>query len=129
MRKTILALALSTAALTAPAAAQIYDHNTHLPGMDHGMLASSDPADGAVLDQAPQVLTLNFQHFVTLQTATMKSGGGTPVALTWRRAEHPARSYAISLPALADGAYEVAFIATGTGGTDAMPGRIRFTVR
>jgi methionine-rich copper-binding protein CopC len=97
--------------------------------MNHSMLASSDPADGAVLDQAPQVLTLNFQHFVTLQTATIKSGGGTPVAPTWRRAEHPARSYAISLPALADGAYEVAFIATGTGGTDAMPGRIRFTVR
>lgn len=129
MRKSIVALAFGVAALATPAGAQVYDHSTHLPGMNHGMLASSDPSDGAVLDQAPQALTLNFQHAVTLQSITIASGDATPTALTWRRSEHPARSYSISLPALTNGAHEIAFTAAGTGGSHTMSGRIRFTVR
>lgn len=30
-----------------PAAAQVWDHSTHWPGMNHGMLASSGPTDAA----------------------------------------------------------------------------------
>lgn len=54
MREIALALVVTAAALAAPVSAQIYDHNTHLPSTNHSMLAHSNPADGAVLDEAPQ---------------------------------------------------------------------------
>jgi methionine-rich copper-binding protein CopC len=129
MRRLVFALAMSAVAFGLPAAAQVWDHNTHLPGMNHGMLASSSPADGAVLDDAPPALSLTFIHAVRLQTLTITDTNGVTVPLTWARPSHPVTTYSIALPALANGLYQVAYTATGTGGTDTMSGMIRFTVR
>ncbi|MBY0564404.1 MAG: copper resistance protein CopC [Hyphomonadaceae bacterium] len=128
MREIALAVVVAAAALAAPVSAQIYDHNTHLPGTNHSMLAYSNPADGAVLDEAPQTLTLTFQHAVTLQRLSITDAHGVVTQLTFEREPHR-RTYSIAVPALADGAYRLSFTATGTGGTDTMPGEIRFTVR
>lgn len=128
MRRLFFALAMS-ATFLAPAAAQVYDHTTHIPGMNHAMLASSSPADGAILDQAPRALTLTFIHAVKLQTLTVTNANGVAVPVTWDRPTHPIPTHRIALPALASGAYRVSFTATGTGGIDTMPGVVRFTVR
>ncbi|GIK49828.1 MAG: hypothetical protein BroJett013_25250 [Alphaproteobacteria bacterium] len=129
MKRIALALALTAAAITAPALAQqVHDHNTHLPGMDHSMLASSSPADGAVLAIAPQRLVLTFRHAVALQTLSITNAHGAATPVEWQREPHR-RTYSIALPALPDGTYRIAFTATDAGGTDTMPGEIRFVVR
>ena len=92
------------------------------------MLAYSNPADGAVLEQAPQMLTLTFQHAVALQGLFISDAHGTTTPLTFEREPHR-RTYSIALPALSQGPYRIHFTATGTGGTDTMPGEIGFMVR
>jgi methionine-rich copper-binding protein CopC len=129
MRRLAFALAMGAVAFGLPAAAQVWNHNTHWPGMNHGILASSSPANGAVLDDARRALSLTCIHAVRLQTLTITDMNGVPVPLTWTRPSHPVATYSIALPALADGLYQVEFTATGTGGTDIMSGGIRFTIR
>ena len=128
MNAIALALALAAAAIAAPASAQVYDHNTHLPGMNHSMLSYSNPANGAVLEEAPQTLTLTFQHALALQTLSITDAQGAATPVTFEREPHR-RTYSIALPALARGSYRIAFTATAAGGTDTMRGEIAFTVR
>lgn len=97
-------------------------------GLRRFMLASSNPADGAVLAIAPQTLVLTFRHAVALQTLSITNAHGAVAPLEWQREPHR-RTYSIALPALAEGSYRVAFTATGAGGTDTMQREIRFTVR
>lgn len=126
MRRLFFALAMSATFLV-PAATQVYDHNTQIPGMNHAMLASSNPADGAVPDQAPRALA--FIRAVRPQTLILTNANGIAAAVSWDRPTHPIPTHRIALPALASGTYRVSFTATGTGGIDTMPAVVRFTVR
>ena len=52
---------LAALAILAPASAQIHDHRDSAFGMDHAMLASPVPSDGAELGKAPEALTIHLQ--------------------------------------------------------------------
>jgi len=132
MKLTALVIALAIAA--APAAfAQSNGHGGHGA---HGqgaqtpageMLASSTPADGAVLAEAPRTLALNFAHPVMLQTVSITGPDGAPVRASFRRPASPLAGYAIALAPLPDGAYRAQWTASGQG--HQMQGVIGFTVR
>lgn len=100
-------------------------HADHTATMQ--MLAASTPSDGAVLAAAPRTLALTFAHPVMLQTVAITGPNGAPVGATFRRPNAPTASYSVALPALAAGAYEARWTASGMG--HSMDGVIRFTVQ
>jgi methionine-rich copper-binding protein CopC len=129
MKRILFAAVMAMAPMAAWA-----DHN-HAQGQDQHadhdasaqMLAASTPSDGAVLAEAPRTLALAFAHPVTLQTVAITGPNGAPVSATFRRPNAATASYSIALPALASGAYEARWAASGGG--HAMNGVIRFTVQ
>ena len=127
MKAITLALAMATA-LALPAGAQTHDHNVRQPGGDHSMVAYSNPADGAVLDESPRALTLAFQHPAALQSLSIADAFGrlTPAPF---QAEPYRRTYTVSLPILPPGSYRIVFTAAEPDGADPMHGEIGFTVR
>lgn len=118
---------------TQPALAQHTGHGDHGGHGDHAasnetgdMLASSTPADGAVLSTSPRSLSLTFTHPVVLQTVAITGPQG-PVRGSFRRTNAPASTFAVALPeTLAHGSYEARWTATGHGHD--MQGVIRFTI-
>lgn len=128
MRRTLFALTVGlTLAAGVPALAQHEGHGgAHAMG-ETQMLASSTPADGAVLAEAPRTLALTFAHPVTLQTVAITGPDGEPVRATFRRPAAAAAAYAIALPELGSGAYEARWTASGMG--HEMAGTLRFTVQ
>lgn len=129
MRRTLFALSLGLALVVgAPALAQHQGHgghDAHAPAME-GMLASSTPADGAVLDDTPRTIALAFAHPVMLQTVVVTGPDG-PVRATFRRPNAPTANYSVALPELAAGAYEANWTASGMG--HEMAGTLSFTVQ
>lgn len=132
MKKHLTGAALAIVLATAmPAAAQTGAHTGH---SGHGatseqtadMLASSSPANNAVLPEAPRRLTLTFAHAVVLQTVAITGPGDTPVRATFQRPQNATTGYSIALPALGDGAYHVRW--TASGGGHQMSGELHFTV-
>lgn len=129
MNRILFAVAVALTPMAARA-----DHN-HSHGQDqhavHGaaaqMLAASTPSDGAVLAEAPRTLALTFAHPVMLQTVAITGPNGSPVNATFRRPNAPTASYSVALPALASGAYEARWTASGSG--HSMNGVVRFTVQ
>ena len=122
-----LVLLLTAHAFAAPAGAQIHNHGDTGLGMDHAMLASSVPSDGAELDEAPDALTLTFRHALRLEALSMRTGAGEVVSLSWD-GRRRAISHALALPDLAPGVYWVTFTAVSEAG-ETMPGVLHFTVR
>jgi methionine-rich copper-binding protein CopC len=133
MRRTLFVLAMGVAlAAVGPALAQHDGHAGHGAQADAAMdqaqmLASSTPADGAVLAQAPRTIALTFAHPVMLQTVAITGPDGSPVRATFRRPNAATAHYSIALPSLASGAYQARWAASGMGHD--MAGAIRFTVQ
>ncbi len=128
-RAALIALTLLLAS-AAPVLAQGGSHGGHGAQTASGgadMLASSTPQDGAVLSVAPRTLSLAFAHPVILQTVAITGPQGAPVRATFRRPQTATTSYAVALPALIAGSYQVQWNATGGG--HQMSGMLRFTVR
>lgn len=117
MKRLMIALALAFA----PA--------TSLAQEAHGDNAEvvSVPADDAVLATAPSNLSLTFQHAVVLTQVQVHGPGHTNIPLSFTAPSAATVSYSIPLPALASGAYEVHWNATGDG--HAMEGTLHFTVQ
>jgi len=132
MSRTLFAFFLAAALATAsPARAQHDGHSAHhMPSTSAsaaGMLASSTPADGAVLAEAPRTLALTFAHPVMLQTVVVAGPGDAPIRATFRRAAAPTSTWSVALPALQPGAYRVRW--TANGGGHAMQGELSFTLQ
>ncbi|ANP46747.1 copper resistance CopC family protein [Candidatus Viadribacter manganicus] len=130
MKRILFALAMVAAPMPAFA-----DH-THEHGQDQHadhnaassqMLAASTPSDGATLAVAPRTMALTFAHPVMLQTVAITGPNNTPVNASFRRPSAPTGAYSVALPALAAGAYEARWTASGAG--HSMNGVIRFTVQ
>lgn len=129
MKRTLFVFAFGVAVLaSAPAFAQHDGHEGHgVATMDETqMLASSTPADGAVLNEAPRTIALRFAHPVMLQTVSVTGPEGAPVRATFRRPNAATSSYSIALPDLASGAYEARWTASGMGHD--MAGQLQFIV-
>jgi len=103
-------------------------------GMDHGggstaaaqALASSTPANGAVLDAAPGDLTLRFAHAMTLESLRLTAATGERVPVTFDQTASEVAQ--VRLPSLIDDDYQAAWSARGTDG-HLMSGVVNFTVR
>ncbi len=91
------------------------------------MLASSNPADGAVLAESPRTLALAFAHPVILQTVAVTGPDGAPVRATFRRPSGATAAYSVALPQLAPGVYQARWTASGMG--HEMSGTLGFTVQ
>ena len=130
MRTILIAAAFALSAPVAAFADHAHgDHAAHAAHGDHGamqMLAGSTPADGAVLAGAPRSLALTFAHPVILRTVSITGPAG-PVRANFRRPSAATASYSVALPALAAGAYEARWTASGEGHD--MEGVIRFTIQ
>lgn len=117
-------------AVAAPAFADHgrHGHDTHAPAARPAgeMLASSTPANGAVLAEAPRTLALTFTHPVMLQTVAVTGPNEAPVRATFRRPTAAAATYAVALPELAPGQYRARWTASGHG--HQMAGEVTFTV-
>ncbi|MCB0899551.1 MAG: copper resistance protein CopC [Actinobacteria bacterium] len=112
----LLAVALFATALASPAAA-------------HTDLVSSDPANGATLDTAPERITLKFGEAVLPSGAQIvaKSANGTKVDLG--PAEVSGAKVTATWPAdAADGAYRVSWRVAGEDGHP-LEGAFGFTVK
>lgn len=118
MKRLVIAAALAFATAS-PALAQ--EH--------HGASAEvvSVPADDAVLSQAPTSLSLTFEHAVTLTQVQVHGPGHANIPVNFTAPATATASYSIALPALASGAYEVHWNATGDD--HAMEGTLHFTVQ
>ncbi|MGE0046489.1 MAG: copper resistance CopC family protein [Hyphomonadaceae bacterium] len=130
MKRVLIAMALAIA--PAGAAWANHEHGAHDAHAGHtmtlqSMLAASTPSDGAVLATAPRTLSMTFAHPVILQTVAITGPGDAPVRATFRRPNAATASYSIALPALAAGAYEARWTASGQG--HQMQGVVRFTVQ
>ncbi len=130
MKQVLTAIAVAGALFAAQAYAQRGGHGGH-DSTEHAhtaaMLASSMPADGAVLAQSPRTLTLVFAHPVMLQTVALNDEAGAAVqGATFRRAATASTTYSVALPTMESGAYQVRWTATGSGHD--MQGQLGFTV-
>lgn len=125
-------VALAAALVATPALA--HQHGGHEDHAQRGvaspaadaMLASSNPANGAVLAQAPRTLSLTFAHPVMLQTVAISGPNEAPVRATFRRPTSPTASYAVALPELSPGRYTARWSASGHG--HEMAGELSFTI-
>ncbi|NWG54828.1 MAG: copper resistance protein CopC [Hydrogenophilaceae bacterium] len=117
MKRLMIALALALAPATALA------QETH---GDNAEVVSA-PADDAVLAAAPSNISLTFEHAVILTQVQVHGPGHTPIPVSHTAPTSPQAAYVIALPALASGAYEVHWNATGDG--HAMEGTLHFTVQ
>ncbi|MBY0565497.1 MAG: copper resistance protein CopC [Hyphomonadaceae bacterium] len=127
--KQLVFVALAAAALAAPPAlAQHGGHGAPAAASQSSddMLASSSPANGAVLAEAPRTLALTFAHPVVLQTVAITGPDDAPVRATFRRPGSPTATYAVALPQLAAGRYRARWTASGHG--HAMAGEVSFTI-
>ena len=118
MKRLIIAIALALA----PAAPALADE-TH---GDNSEVVSS-PADDAVLATAPSNISLTFEHPVILTQVEVHGPGHTSIPVSFTAPAAATASYSVPLPALASGAYEVHWTATGDG--HAMEGTLHFTVQ
>lgn len=124
----VLLVASVTGVLLAPAASA------------HAYLTSSNPADGAVLDQAPGRLVLDFSESVVLPalTLTVVDGDGHPVAVgppTLVEATSPAAgtespvSVQVSLPHLVKGSYRISWETVSSDDLHRAAGVLVFGIR
>jgi copper transport protein len=101
------------------------------PAAAHAVLVESQPATGAVLARAPQVVLLRFSEDVSARfsSASLLDGTGRPVAgsrVAPDRGGH--RRLAVELPALGQGTYGVAWRAFTEDDGHTTSGIVVFTV-
>lgn len=118
MKRFIVALALALAPAPAAFAQEAHGDNAEVVSV---------PADDAVLVQAPSNISLTFEHAVVLTSVEVHAAGEVVVPVSFTAASAASTTYSIPLPALASGAYEVHWSATGDG--HAMEGTLHFTVQ
>ncbi|MEX2469292.1 MAG: copper resistance CopC family protein [Pseudohongiellaceae bacterium] len=96
----------------------------------HTALSESSPAEGAVLDKAPETLTLNFTESVRLLRAEvmiLKGGESQKIDTGFQAQSSSSQQHTVSLPALNNGRYTVEWAVLGA---DAHPveGTLTFSV-
>lgn len=117
MKRLILAAAFAFAA-TPALAQEAHGDNSEVVSV---------PADDAVLATAPQTISLTFDHPVTLTQVEVHGPAHARIPVTFTPATSAHANHVVPLPALASGAYEVHWSATGDG--HAMEGTLHFTVQ
>lgn len=73
----------------------------------HAVLLESVPGDAAELNESPPEVVLRFNEDVRLLRLEIKDADGNAVDSGFSAAAEASSSFAVSLPALADGAYSV----------------------
>lgn len=117
-KRLFMALALAFAPATAALAQDAHGDNAEVVSV---------PADDAVLTRAPSAISLTFEHAVVLTQVEVHAAGEVVVPISFTAASAAATTHSIPLPALASGAYEIHWSATGDG--HAMAGTLHFTVQ
>jgi methionine-rich copper-binding protein CopC len=97
------------------------------PLLAHTHLESASPADGAVLNAAPSTLELTFGEAVQLLKLDLANANGVTQETGFEAAATAAKSFSVSLPALAPSAYIVNWTVLGADG-HRVEGRFGFTV-
>jgi len=92
----------------------------------HTELASSTPADEAVLDAAPEKIALQFSGAVRLMSLTVESEATGKQDLG-PLPSSASEQFSIELPSLSDGSYVVSWRALSAD-THVMTGKLGFTV-
>ena len=127
IRTLVLTAALAFAGAGAAAA---QDPHTGHAGMQHQAPAASDivttPANGAMMQGAPERFSATFPHPMILKTVTLSSEGQAPIVVTAPDAS-PAATVSVALPRLAPGTYAAAWAAEGPDGHK-MSGSVSFMV-
>lgn len=100
------------------------------PAAAHTHLETSEPAEGAVLDEAPERVVIDFSEALDagLTTARITGEDGAPVELPAQLDADDASTLVLRLPALPDGVYRVADRAFGTSDLHEVSGSIVFGV-
>ena len=93
----------------------------------HTHLAKSDPADGSVLSQSPERVSLQFEHAVRVTEFSLQKGDEKSHPLLVPLPEMPDVKVSAPAPRLSAGAYVVSWRAVSTDG-HVMSGKVRFTV-
>ena len=112
-----LSLALATAAALMAAT----------PALAHTAVRETNIAENATLARAPANFTVVFSGPTGLANVTLTDAAGSAVPLNYTPPRAMASSFAIPLPALAPGAYTLAWRTIAHDG-HAMPGAIHFTI-
>ena len=119
-----------TAALAFAGAAAAQDPHAGHAGMQHQAPAASNivttPADGAMMQGAPERFSATFPHPMILKTVTLTAEGRAPIVVT-APAAPAAATVSVALPRLAPGTYAAAWAAEGPDGHK-MSGSISFMV-
>ena len=92
----------------------------------HAMLENSDPADGAVLQAAPKVITLKFAHPTKLTMLKLK-GGDKKIPIKIELVTTASAKFMIPMPSLEKGSYQAKWAALSDDG-HAMSGTLSFTI-
>ncbi|MBK8211522.1 MAG: copper resistance protein CopC [Rhodospirillales bacterium] len=100
-----------------------------VPGgaLAHATLASSQPADGSVLTEAPTTVSLTFGGDVRLVSLLLKNAESADIPLLAEPPHDARRNISASLPKLSPGGYSVEWRAAAKD-MHAMSGVIQFTV-
>jgi len=101
------------------------------PAAAHAVLASSDPANGALLRRAPAVAVMRFSEDLTPTGASARlvDAAGTPIAgtrIAGNSANH--RELTVHLPQLAAGSYAVVWQVSGVSDGHPTNGILVFTI-
>ncbi|ADL00973.1 copper resistance CopC family protein [Brevundimonas subvibrioides] len=119
-----------TAALAFAGAAAAQDPHAGHAGMQHQAPAASNivttPADGAMMQGAPERFSATFPHPMILKTVTLTAEGQAPIVVT-APALPAAVTVSVALPRLAPGSYAAAWSAEGPDGHK-MSGSTRFMI-
>ena len=118
-----------TAALAFAGAAAAQDPHAGHAGMQQAPAASgivTIPADGAMMQGAPERFSATFPHPMILKTVTLTTEGQAPVVVTAPTAS-AAATVSVALPRLAPRAYAAAWTAEGPDGHK-MSGSVSFMV-
>lgn len=82
----------------------------------HTDLASSAPANGAVINQAPEKLELHFTEAVQLLKFSMTDSKNSAVAVEFKPSADKVSHFGIALPALKEDSYTASWSAMGSDG-------------
>lgn len=97
------------------------------PAFAHTSVRETNIAENATLAASPEGFTIVFSGETGLAAVTLTNGAGQPIALAYTPPRTMASTFTIPLPALAPGAYTIAWRTMARDG-HAMPGAIHFTV-
>ena len=82
----------------------------------HARLTAASPADGAVVNESPETLTLTFNEDVQLLKLTLTGTDEKPVATGFKPSSANQTTFSVALPELAKGAYTVNWTIMGDDG-------------